>query len=177
MTCTPSVLQQLMDIILCGLSYMTCLAYLNDVIVFGSSFDEQLERLKQVFDRLVRTNLKLKPSKCSLCQRSVDFLGHVVIADGITMQDAKIFAITEWPPCKSMAEVRAFMGLTGYYRRFVQNFSVIAFPLYSLMKKNAEFIWSDECQQAMDELKKRLILKPILALPISDGTPTLQTMG
>jgi len=105
---------------------------------------------------LEKAKLKLKRSKCSLCQRSVDFLGHVVSADGIAMQPAKISAITEWPPCKSVHDVRAFMGLTGYYRRFVHNFyfSVIATPLYSLMKKDVEFKWTDECQRAMDELKR-----------------------
>ena len=96
LTCAPSVFQQLMDIVLCGLSYSSCLVYLDDVIVFGSSFEEQLARLGQVFDRLAQANLKLKPSKCSLCQRSVDFLGHVVSEQGIAMQDAKISAITEW---------------------------------------------------------------------------------
>jgi len=113
LTCAPSVFQRLMDILLCGLSYMTCLVYLDDVIVFGRTFEEQLERLEQVFDRLARSNLKLKPSKCSLCQRSVDFLGHVVSAEGISMQASKISAITEWPSCKNISEVRAFMGLTG----------------------------------------------------------------
>ena len=175
LTCAPSVFQRLMDIVLCGLSYMTCLVYLDDVIVFGRSFDEQLERLEQVFDRLAHANLKLKPSKCSLCQRSVDFLGHVVSADGIAMQDAKISAIIDWPPCKNVGEVRAFMGLTGYYRRFVQNFSVIASPLYSLMKKNVEFEWMTECQEAMNELKSRLVSKPILALPMSEGRYILDT--
>jgi len=111
-----------MDVVLCGLNYLTCLVYIDDVIVFGDSFDEQLQRLDQVFERLAKAKLKLKPSKCSLCQRSVDFLGHVVSADGIAMQTAKISAITEWPPCRNVHDVRAFMGLTGYYRRFVQNF-------------------------------------------------------
>jgi len=110
LTCAPSVFQRLMDIVLCGLSYLTCLVYLDDVIVFGKTFDEQLMRLEQVFDRLARAKLKLKPSKCSLCQRSVDFLGRVVSADGIEMQEANISEITEWPACKSVADVRAFMG-------------------------------------------------------------------
>jgi len=164
-----------MDIVLCGLSYSSCLVYLDDVIVFGSSFDEQLTRLGQVFDRLAQANLKLKPSKCSLCQRSVDFLGHVVSKQGIAMQDAKISAITEWPQCRTVHDVRAFMGLSGYYRRFVKDFSIIAAPLYGLMGKGAEFVWTEQCQQAMDELKKRLVSKPILALPQSEGTYILDT--
>jgi len=108
-------------------------------------------------------------------QRNIDFLGHVVSADGILMHDAKISAITDWSPCKNISEVRAFMGLTGYCRRFVKNFSIIASPLYSLMKKNADFVWTSECQEAMDELKERLVSKPILALPISDGRYLLDT--
>jgi len=175
LTCAPSEFQRLMDVILCGLSYLTCLVYLNDVIVFGSFFDEQLLRLDQVFERLAKAKLKLKPSKCLLCQRSVDFLGHVVSADGIAMQQAKISAITEWPTCRNVAEFRAFMGLTGYYRRFVKDFSLIATPLYSLMKKNVEFQWTDECQQAMDELKARMVSQPILALPVSEGRYLLDT--
>ena len=175
LTCAPSVFQRLMDLVLCGLSYMTCLVYLDDVIVFGEDFEEQLERLGQVFDRLARANLKLKPSKCSLCQRSVDFLGHVVSADGISMQEAKVVAITEWPPCQNVTEVRAFMGLAKYYRRFVKDFSVIASPLYSLMKKNVAFEWTDECQKAMEELKNRLVSKPVLALPVNDAPYILDT--
>ena len=175
LTCAPSVFQCLMDIVLCGLSYSFCLVHLDDVIVFGSSFDEQLTRLGQVFDRHAQANLKLKPSKCSLCQRSVDFLGHVVSEQGIAMQDAKISAITEWPPCRTVHDVRAFMGLSGYYRRLVKGFCIIAAPLCGLMRKGAEFVWTEQCQQAMDELKNRLVSKPILALPQSEGTYILDT--
>jgi len=164
-----------MDIILCGLSYSSCLVYLDNVIVFGSSFDEQLARLGQVFDRLAQANLKLKPSKCSLCQRSVDFLGNVVSEQEIAMQDAKISAITEWPPCRTVHDVQAFMGLSEYYRRFVKDFSIIAAPLYSLMAKGADFVWTEQCQHAMDKLKIRLVSKPILALPQSEGTYILDT--
>ena len=96
-------------------------------------------------------------------------------ADGISMQEAKVSAITEWPPCTNVSEVRAFMGLTGYYRRFVKNFSIIAAPLYSLMKKNIIFEWTGKCQEAMNELKKRLVSRPVLALPVSDGQYILDT--
>jgi len=126
LTCAPSVFQRLMDCVLCGLSYLTCLVYLDDVIVFGRSFEEQLYRLDEVFARLRSAKLKLKPSKCSFFQRSVEFLGHVVSENGIAMQDEKISAIRDWPPCRNVTEVRSFMGLTGYYRRFVKDFSIIA---------------------------------------------------
>jgi len=116
-----------MDFVLCGLSHLTCLVYLDDVIVFGRSFDEELHRLDEVFSRLKSAKLKLKPSKCSLFQRSVAFLGDVVSNVGIAMQDEKISAIRGWPPCRNVTEIRAFMGLSGYYRRFVKD-SILRSP-------------------------------------------------
>jgi len=94
---------------------------------------------------------------------------------GIAMQDEKLSAIRDWPPCKNVTEVRAFMGLSGYYRRFVKDFSVIASPLYGLMKKGAEFEWTNECQEAFGELKHRLVTGPILALPDNEGSFILDT--
>jgi len=164
-----------MDLVSCGLSYLTCLVYLDDVIVFGRRFDEELHRLDEVFARLRSAKLRLKPAKCSLFQRSVEFLGHAVSEAGIAMQDEKISAIRDWPPCRNVTEVRAFMGLSGYYRRFVKDFSVIASPFYGLMKKGAEYVWTNECQEAFDELKHRLLTGPILALPENEGCFTLDT--
>jgi len=128
-----------MNCVLCGFLYFTCLVYLNDVIVFGRNFKKQLYRLDEVFARLQSAKLKLKPSKCSLFERSVEFLGHVISENGIAMQDEKISAIRNWPPCRNVTEVQFFMGLTGYYRRFVKDFSVIAAPLYDLIKKRVDF--------------------------------------
>jgi len=139
LTCAPSVFQRLKDFVLCGLLYLTCLVYLDDVIVFGQSFEKQLYRMDEVFARLLSVKLKLKPSKCSLFQRSVEFVGHLVSENGIAMQDEKISAISDWPPCRNITKVRSFMKLTGYYRRFVKDFSVIAAPLYNLMKKGVNF--------------------------------------
>ena len=164
LTCAPSVFQRLMDLVLSGLSYRSCLVHVDDVIVFGHSFDETMDGLKEVFGRLQRARLKLKPSKCSLLQRSVEFLGHVVSEAGIAVQEDKIAAIRDWPSCRNITEVRAFMGLSGYYRCFVKDVSIITSPLYELMKKNVKFIWTRRCQNEFDELKKRLMAGPILAL-------------
>jgi len=129
------VFQRLMDFVLCGLSYMTCLVYLDDIIIFGKSFEEQLARLREVFSRIGSANLKLKPTKCSLFRRSVSFLGHIVSEQGISMQTEKIQAIRDWPPCETLTELRAYLGTCGYYRRFVKDFSTIAAPLYALTRK------------------------------------------
>ena len=175
LTCAPSVFQRLMDFVLSGLSYITCLVYLDDIIIFGRTFEEQLSRLEEVFRRIQSANLKLKPTKCSFFRRQVDFLGHVISEDGISVQESKIDAIKDWPPCRTLTELRAFLGTSGYYRRFVKDFSSIAAPLFALMKKDAKFVWTDECQTAFDTLKTRLTSAPILALPTDEGTYVLDT--
>ena len=170
LTCAPSVFQRLMDFVLGGLHYLTCLVYIDDIIIFGKSFDQQLERLGEVFDRIRQANLKLKPSKCSLFRRNVEFLGHVVSKEGIAMQEDKVKAIKTWPSPRNLTELRAFMGTSGYYRRFVKDFSTIAAPLFALMKKGVTWEWTDECEEVFEGLKAELISKPILALPTDDGT-------
>jgi len=105
LTGAPSMFQRLMDFVLCGLSYMTCLVYLEDIIMFGKSFDEQLACLPEVFSRICSAKLKLKPSKCSLFRRIVSFLEHVVSEHGIWVQTEKVRAIRDWPPCESLMEL------------------------------------------------------------------------
>ena len=175
LTCAPSVFQRLMDFVLSGLHYLTCLVYIDDIIVFGKTFDQQLERLGEVFNRIAQANLKLKPSKCSLFRRRVEFLGHVITEEGIAMQEDKVEAINTWPSPKNLTELRAFVGICGYYRRFVKDFSSIASPMFQLMKKGVQWKWTKESQEAFDMLKTKLISEPILALPTNEGTFVLDT--
>ena len=154
---------------------MTCLVYIDDIITFASSFDQHLERLDEVFARIAKANLKLKPSKCSLFQRQVEFLGHVVSEKGIAMQKEKIEAIETWPSPTNLTELRAFMGTCGYYRRFVKDFSSIAAPLFRLMKKGVKWEWTAECETVFVRLKVKLTSEPILALPTNEGTFVLDT--
>jgi len=165
LTCAPSVFQRLMDLVLCGLSYDICMVYLDDIIVFSSDFATHLERLATVFDRLRSAKLKLKPSKCCLLQKKVSFLGHVVSDKGIEMQNDKLSAVRDWPVPKNVHEVRAFLGLCSYYRRFVAGFSGIAAPLHALTQKGISFHWGQLEQTAFDELKDRLLSAPILGIP------------
>jgi len=115
---------------------LTCVVYLGDIIGFDRTFDEHLLRLREVFGRIRDANRKLKPSKCSLFQRSVYFLGHVVSEAGLSMQNESTEAIRDWPPCRSLTEVRAFMSTFCYYRRFVKYFSSIAASLFGLIKRS-----------------------------------------
>jgi len=120
LTGAPSVFQRLMDFVLCGLSYMTCLVLLDDIIIFVRRFNEQLARLPVVLSRIRSANLKLKPSMCYLFRRSVSFLEHVVSEHGISMQSEKVRTIQDWPLCESLTELPPFLGTCGYYRRFVK---------------------------------------------------------
>lgn len=171
----PSLFQRLMDLVLSGLTWTTCLAYLDDVIVFAPSFDEMVERLSAVLDRLRKANLKLKPSKCKLFQRRVTFLGHVVSASGLEPESSKIDAVRNWPRPRCLRDVRSFCGLASYYRSFVSHFSEIARPLHALTRKGQRFNWGWEQEQAFNELKQRLSSAPVLAAPIDEGKFVLDT--
>ena len=114
--------------------------------MISTTFEQHLERLNAVFQRLKTANLKLKPSKCRLFQTKVKFLGSVVSADGIESDPDKLKAISDWPVPENLTELRAFVGLASYYRRHVEGFSDIAKPLSELTKKNRPFSWGPEQQ-------------------------------
>ena len=164
----PSTFQRLMETVLAGLQWDLCLVYLDDIIIFSQSFDEHLIRLKEVFERIRKANLKLKPSKCHLLKSKINCLGHIISEKGIEPDETKIEAVKKWKTPTSAAEIQQFLGFASYYRRFVANFSEIATPLYKLTQQNTQFIWSESCQNAFLELKRRLTSAPILALPRSD---------
>ena len=161
----PPCFQRLMSRVLHGLEWRICLVYIDDVIVFAPSLDEHLSRLQLVFDRLRQANLKLKPSKCYFAKASVNFLGFVVSAAGISPDPEKISAVKSFPTPKSVKDIRSFLGLANYYRRFVHNFAKIASPLNRLTRKDVPFVWTPECEGAFLELKRCLCSPPILAYP------------
>ena len=121
-----------MDLVLCGLTYETCLVYLDDIIVFSRDFDTHLERLREIFTRLQLANLKVHIKKCCLFQRRVNFLGHVLTRTGIEVQPEKAETVRTWPTPRNLSEVRSFVGLCSYYRRFISGFADLAAPLHAL---------------------------------------------
>jgi len=131
--------KRLMDLVMSGLNFEVCLVYLDDVIVFSSTMDEHFDRLRVVLSRLKGAGLKLKPSKCHFLQKHVAFLGHIVSEGGVSTDLEKIRAVTEWPVPTNLREVRAFVGLCSYYRRFVEGFAGISAPLHDMTRKGAEF--------------------------------------
>ena len=109
--------------------------------------------------------LYAKFSKCEFWIDEVPFLDHIISKGGIAVDPSKVKDVLEWETAQTVKEVRSFLGLAGYYRRFIENFSKIAKPLTSLLEKNAAFIWTDERQMTFDELKKRLTMAPVLTQP------------
>jgi len=158
-----------------GLNFEICLIYLDDVILHSIDVDSHVFRLRLLFQRLKEANLKLKSSKCRLFQKSVAFLGYTVSADGITTDPAKIETVQSWPPPRRLRDVRSFLGLCGYYRRFVPDFSAIAAPLHGLTRKGQAFVWNEKCRSAFDELKRRLTASPVLTLPRDGGRYVIDT--
>ena len=139
--------------------------YLDDILVFADSFAQMITRLRWTFVKLRNYGLKIKPKKCVLFQTSVQFLGHVVSAKGIETDPDKVKAVTDCVKPMSVKEVRSFLGLTGYYRKFVPKYSSIASPLTNLTKDDVVFEWTEECQEAFDNLKVKLTTAPILGYP------------
>ena len=121
-----------------------------------------------MFSRLEDAGLKLKPTKCHFCRQSVSYLGHVVSADGVSPDPAKVSAVQRFPVPSDATELKNFLGLAGYYRRFIQGFSQLASPLFALLTKGHAYKWTDPCSHAFHVLKDRLTSIPVLSYPRFD---------
>ena len=175
LTNAPATFQRLMERVLSSLQWQICLIYIDDIIIFSQTLDEHITRLDEILRRLRKAGLKLKPKKCDLFQHKVTYLGHVVGQDGIETDPSKIDKIKEWPEPTTVTEIKAFLGLCSYYRRFVKNFSSIARPLVKLTEKDVEFKWSSDQETAFQTLKRSLMSSPILSYPQAEGEFVLDT--
>ena len=165
LTNAPATFQRLMERVLAGLQWKICLVYIDDIIIFSSSIEDHLKQLNEVFTRLRKAGLKLKPKKCHLFKRKVQYLGHVVSESGIETDPEKIEAIKKWERPSNVSEVRSFLGLCSYYRRFVPEFASLARPLIKMTEKTSKFEWTGEQEEAWLILKEKLMSPPILVYP------------
>ena len=172
----PATFQRSMDLVLAGIKWKSCLVYIDDIIVFSKTFEEHIAELEELFTRLNKFNLKLKASKCFFCKKSVEYLGHVVSKHGIQVDQKKVRAAQDLKPPQNVTEVKSFLGLTGYYRRFIRNYAKIAEPLTSLTRTTkSEFDWNEKCDEAFENLKAKLIEAPILRYPDFNRVFKIQT--
>ncbi|CAM5160097.1 unnamed protein product [Natator depressus] len=165
----PATFQKLVDSVLAGLGDFA-VTYLNDVAIFSDSWVEHLEYLQKVFEHIREAGLTVKAKKCQIGLNRVTYLGHQVGQGTINPPQAKVNAIQKWPVPKSKKQVQSFLGLAGYYRRFVQHYSQIATPLTDLTKKKQPnaIQRTEECQKAFNQLKATLMSDPVLSAPDFD---------
>ena len=149
------------------------MVFIDDILVYSKDEQEHEQHLKIVLQTLREKKLYAKLRKCDFWLKEVSFLGHIVSAKGIRVDPVKIKAVVNWKLPRSVTEVRSFLGLIGYYRRFVKGFSVIASPLTKLLRKGIKFEWSDKCQKSFEQLKEILVEAPVLTQPTSGKEYTL----
>lgn len=161
----PATFQRLMDSVLMGLKGEKCLVYLDDIILFSKDLPSHLEAIREVLTKLQGVNLAVQLSKCNFVVDEVNYLGHVITKKGIEPDPSKIKAVRDFPIPTNIKEVRSFLGLAGYYRRFIDGFATIGRPLFDVTKQGQEFLWTPQCQEAFDELKQKLVTAPVLIYP------------
>ena len=148
-----------------GLRYHGVEVYVDDVLIHNAAWKEHISHLRKVFTQFRAKNIKLKAKKCLLAATTVPFLGHVVSREGISPDPAKVKSVREWPIPSTAKQLHSFLGLSGYYRRYIRGYSSLAAPLFDLIKPKAPFVWSDECQQNFGKLKDALCSSPIVCAP------------
>ena len=164
LTQAPAYFQRVMDEVLAGYHSFS-MGYLDDIVVFSKTEEEHLKHLELVFERLRKAGMKIKESKCAFLKSTMAYLGHVVSVDGIHPMNDKLVAVKQMPAPRNVKEVQQFLGLAGYYRKFVPRYSDIAKPLTDLLHIDKEFEWNDDCQKNFALLKKYLCSSPILTYP------------
>ena len=165
LTNAPAAFMDLMNRVCSPMLDRSVIVFIDDILVYSKTEQEHEQHLREILEILRREKLYAKFSKCDFWLPEVQFLGHVVNKEGIMVDQAKIDAVKRWEVPKTPSEVRSFLGLAGYYRRFIENFSKIALPLTRLTKKSEKFVWGIEQQSAFKELRHRLCNAPILTLP------------
>ncbi|KAD2805327.1 hypothetical protein E3N88_38704 [Mikania micrantha] len=168
LTNAPAAFMDLMNRVCQPMLDRSVIVFIDDILIYSKSEGDHACHLKEVLETLCKEKLFAKFSKCAFWLREVQFLGHVISTDGIMVDPTKVEAVMKWSPPKTPTEIRSFLGLAGYYRCFIQDFSKIASPLTKLTKKEVKFDWSTRQQQAFEELKSRLTQAPVLSLP--EGT-------
>jgi hypothetical protein len=165
LTNAPASFQRLMNKVLSKEIGRFVVVYLDDINIYSKSFEEHLEHLEIVFKRLRQAGLKLGKDKCSFVKTQLEFLGHIVGRDGLQPDPKKVEKVRDWPTPKTIKDVRSFLGLASYYRRFMKDFSKIAKPMYQLTKQDEKFEWGSEQEKAFNKLKQLLIQAPVVAYP------------
>ena len=161
----PATFQRLMNSVLSGLQGIELFVYLDDIVIYSRSLQEHESKFNKLMERLRNAKLRLQPDKCEFLRHEVNYLGHIISEDGVKPDPKKIEAVSKFPRPKKVKNIKQFLGLAGYYRRFIPDFSKVAKPLTQLLKKDTPFKWAENQENAFNNLKTALMTKPILQYP------------
>ena len=169
LTNAPAAFMDLMNRVFKQYLDVCVIVFIDDILIYSRTEEEHTNHLRVVLEILRKEKMYAKFSKCEFWLEEVQFLGHVINKEGILVDPAKIEAVSNWERPTTPTEVRSFIGLAGYYRRFVKDFAKIAGPLTRLTRKTEKFVWTDKCEESFQKLKERLVTAPVLALPDEKG--------
>lgn len=167
----PATFERMIDSVLRGLKWKTCLCYLDDIVIFSSTFPQHLQRLDEVLTCLSNAGLQLNTKKCHFASKNIKVLGHLVSKDGIRPDPDKVAAVISFPRPENQKHLRSFLGLASYFRRFIKHFSAIASPLHKLVSSGTAFTWTADCELAFQTLKRALTSDPVLC-HFDENAPT-----
>jgi hypothetical protein len=173
-TNVPAIFMDLMHRIFRPYLDKFVVVFINNILIYSKSPEEHAIHLKLVLDKLRENELYAKFSKCEFWLDTVAFLGYVISKE-IQVDPAKVEAVANWKQPETVTEIRSFLWLAGYYRRFIKGFSTLATPMTRLLRKDVPFVWNDKCEKSFQELKRRLMTAPILILPEEGKTYALYT--
>ena len=162
---SPATFQRLIDLVLAGIQGVEAFVYIDDILILAKTIEEHEERCRKLFLRLRNANMTIEPKKCEFMKEKAEYLGHIVGNGKIEPNPKKVKAIREYPVPKNQKKVKQFLGLASYYRKFIKGFARIAKPLHDLLKKDIDFVWGAEQQQAFEKLKEALCSEPVLVPP------------
>jgi hypothetical protein len=164
-----------MNEVLAPLLRKSVVVFIDDVLIYSKSWEEHLSHITQVFQLFLDNQLYVKLSKCSFARKQLNYLGYVISAQGVATDPSKVHIIATWPIPTSVKELRSFLGMAGYYRKFVNHFGAIAKPLINLLKKGVQYVWTSEHSASFQALQQALMIAPVLALPYFSKTFVIET--
>ncbi len=170
LTDAPATFQRLIEVVLLGMTWRGCLAYLDDICLHHSNLEDHYRATEELFDRIEAAGLTFKATKCQVLQKELKYLGHIISAEGVRIDPKQTEAVRNFPRPTSVKEVQSFLGLTNYYRKFIIGYSHVARPMFDLLKKDPPE-WGEPQQKAFDALKEALVTPPVLAYPDFKSPP------
>jgi hypothetical protein len=162
LTNAPASFQRWINKVLSNYLDIFCITYLDDILIYSDNITQHQEHVRLILERIRQVGLSLKPTKCEFYTHKTEYLGYIIVPEGISMDPEKVKAVKEWQRPTTVKGIQSFLGFANFYRRFICDFSKITTPLTKLIQKDTPFIWDDAAQQAFEKIKTATISQPIL---------------